>query len=173
MTSHLPGTKRSDGNTTQGLTVGEITGLIVGISEAILAALTVFIGWKSRRVSNNKYYFMVKYSHIGVRRSKQTLPLETSIITHRCYYIDVLTFRSLLGRKSLSIQSCPGHMCTNRCFTRGHQYRHHRYQSPLIPTKGQHGRKRTGHLLGRKIRYCNSCSSTLMTDDQASCTALC
>jgi len=55
--------KRSgDGNTNQGLTEGEIVGLVVGIIGILLTALTVFIGWKSRRVSNN-YYFMMKYSY--------------------------------------------------------------------------------------------------------------
>lgn len=63
MRPHLSVMKRSgDGNTNQGLTEGEIVGLVVGIIGILLTALTVFIGWKSRRVSNN-YYFMMKYSY--------------------------------------------------------------------------------------------------------------
>jgi len=63
MRPHLPVMKRSgDGNTNQGLTEGEIVGLVVGIIGILLTALTVFIGRKSRRVSNN-YYFMMIYSY--------------------------------------------------------------------------------------------------------------
>jgi len=163
MTSHLSDTKRSDGNTTQGLTAGEPTGLIVGIIGVILAVLTVFIGWKSRRVSNNKYYFMAKYLHIGLRRTKQTLPLQTSIITHRYHNIDVLTFRSLLGRTFLSnrvpatgVRTGATPAVTNVATL---------LSIPSRVTKGQHGCKWTGHLLSQKSRYSNSCSSTLITDD--------
>ncbi|KAF8537814.1 hypothetical protein BDD12DRAFT_806631 [Trichophaea hybrida] len=56
----------ANGNTNSGLTEGEIASLVVGIVGVILAALTVFIGWRSRRgqITNNIYYYPPESSHL-------------------------------------------------------------------------------------------------------------